>query len=91
MILTKVNSYFVTSNLIKEVCRGIVIIYNMMCLMQWNLMRGYLILAMNWTKKLQPYADKLDNGEITQDEYDNVHSELTREKIIKNNRKKEKS
>ncbi|GAB5082903.1 hypothetical protein Osc1_20790 [Hominimerdicola sp. 21CYCFAH17_S] len=77
MILTKVNSYFVTSNLIKEVCRGdsYYLQYDVSYAMELD--ERLFDLSNELDKKLQPYADKLDNGEITQDEYDNVHSELT--------------
>lgn len=80
MILEKASGYFVTSNLIKEVCKGDSYFLQYDISYAMELSDRLFELNNQSTEELQPYADKLDNGEITQEEYDSIFSELSEKK-----------
>ena len=61
MILTKISSYFVTSNLIKKICEG-----DSYYSIEKDDRAGELSNAFD--AEFQPYLDKLNNQEITQEE-----------------------
>lgn len=67
MILTKISSYFVTSNLIKKICEGdsYYIQYDISYSIEKDDRAGELSNAFD--AEFQPYLDKLNNQEITQE------------------------
>ncbi|WP_164489131.1 ABC transporter permease [Ruminococcus sp. Marseille-P6503] len=76
MILEKASGYFVTSSLIKDVCLGDSYYLQYDISYQVELDDRLFELSCEFDEELQPYADKLDNGEITREEYDSVLAEL---------------
>ena len=76
MILTKISSYFVTSNLIKKICEGdsYYIQYDISYSIEKDDRAGELSNAFD--AEFQPYLDKLNNQEITQEELEKKYKEL---------------
>ena len=85
MILTKINSYFVTSNLIKKVCEGDS--YYIKYDISYSIEKDDRIyeLSNDYEAEIQPYLDKLNNQEITQEELEKKYKELDKkyDKIFK--------
>ncbi len=87
MILTKISSYFVTSNLIKKICEGdsYYIQYDISYSIEKDDRAGELSNAFD--AEFQPYLDKLNNQEITQEELEkNIKSWI--KNMIKYGKKK---
>lgn len=78
MIISKMQGYFVTSNLVKKVCtkNSYKVNYDVNYSVEIDDRTYELIDEMN--KELEPYEKKMDNGEITEEEYYKMQRKLNK-------------